>query len=173
MCGNRHAEITDLPESGVEGVLAGPAESGIFAARSMRIDILSAVPAVGQVHDYERWSNDWNKFLALFQDPATKQILGWEITRVAAPTDKLDNIEELVAHNYVIQGYMGLNDALATEKTFQALIEAVKAAFRNQHTLGGLCMDAGPLSLEICEARNFGSVLCHYTKLTLPVSEIQ
>lgn len=78
MCGNRHAEITDLPESGAEGVLAGPAESGIFTARSMRIDILSAVPRLldswfGEsilqraqqkglvevvVHDLREWSTD-------------------------------------------------------------------------------------------------------------------
>ncbi len=83
MCGNRHAEITDLPESGAEGVLAGPAESGIFAARSMRIDILSAVPRLldswfGEsilqraqqkglvevvVHDLRQWSTDKHRRL--------------------------------------------------------------------------------------------------------------
>lgn len=143
------------------------------AIRQKIHDIVAAVPNCGVVHKYERWAVDWSKFLALFQDPATKQILGWEITRVAAPAEKIDVIEEVTNHQYVIQGYMGLSDALATEITFQALIEAIKAAFKGNHTLGGICMDAGPVSLEICEPRSFGSVLCHYAKLTYPVSEIQ
>lgn len=141
--------------------------------RQKIFEIVSAVPGIGKVHDYERWAADWSKFLILFQDPATKRILGWEITRQAAPVAKLDNIEEQVTHAFVIQGYMGLNDAQATEKQFQALLEALRSAFRGNHTLNGICLDAGPVSLDICEPRTFGTVLCHYAKLTLPVSEIQ
>ena len=67
----------------MEGVLAGPAESGIFTARSMRIDILSAVPRLldswfGEsilqraqqkglvevvVHDLRQWSTDKHRRL--------------------------------------------------------------------------------------------------------------
>lgn len=141
--------------------------------RQKIFEILSAVPGVGKVHNYERWSNDWNKFLALFQDPVSKRILGWEITRQSSPATKISNAEEETTHGYVLQGYMGLNDALATELEFNALIETIKTAFRGNHTLGGFCLDAGPLSLDISEARTFGSVLCHYAKLMLPVSEIQ
>ena len=50
------------------------------AIRQKIFDTLSAVPDIGKVYDYERWNVDWGKFIALFQDPASKRILGCEVS---------------------------------------------------------------------------------------------
>jgi len=135
-------------------------------------EIVSAVPNVGVVHDYERWAADWNKFIELFRDPATSTIRGWEICRTAMPSETISNIEESRTHGFVVKGYMGVNDSAATEKTFNGLIDAICNAFKGNHTLFGTCTDAGPMSAEVIDTRMFGAVLCHYAELKIPVNEI-
>lgn len=134
--------------------------------------ILSGVPGVGKVYDYERWSVDWTKFVTLFQDSASGRILGWEMSRVAVESQFLSRVEEEVTHRFVIKGYLGLKDADATEKLFNGLIEAIRAAFRGNVTLNGVAELATPLTAPIIDVRTFGSVLCHYAELHLAVTEI-
>jgi hypothetical protein len=134
--------------------------------------IISGVPGVGKVYDYERWSVDWTKFVTLFQDPASGRILGWEMSRVAVESQFLSRVEEETTHRFVIKGYLGLKDADATEKMFNGLIEAIRAAFRGNVTLNGAAELATPLTAPIIDVRTFGSVLCHYGELHLAVTEI-
>ncbi len=143
------------------------------AIRAEIFSILSGVTDIGKVYDYDRWSADWGVFITLFKATISgkDQIRGCEITRRAAPGEYDSNAEELVSHQYVIKMYMSLSDADATEKTFNALIEAVKTAFRFNFELNGVCESAGPVSADIIEPRFFGSVLCHYAELSLPVRE--
>ncbi len=140
--------------------------------RQQIFTILSAVAGVGMVYDYERWSNDWGQFIALFKDPATDSILGWEISRAGVQGNNISNIEEDATHTYLLRGYMSVQDAAATEKTFNTLVETVRAAFRGNHTLNGACYDAGPASATVIDTRMFGGVLCHYAEIRLPVNEI-
>jgi len=141
--------------------------------RQKIFETLSAVPAVGKTYDYERWAVDWGKFINLFKDTASGTIRGWEICRSNMHSVKIDVIEESRDHGYTIKGYLAVNDALASEKTFNGLIEAICNAFKGNHTLGGTCCDSGPVSAETIDTRSFGSVLCHYAELKLPVNEIQ
>ena len=133
---------------------------------------LSAVPGIGCVYDYERWAVAWDKFIALFKDPTSSRILGWEISRSAATADFISQIEEERSHQYVIHGYMGVQDAEATEKQFNTLIEAVAEAFRGTLDLNGSCMQSTALSATLIDTRTFGSVLCHYCELRLTATEI-
>ena len=133
---------------------------------------LAAVPNVGRVYDYERWAVNWDKFIELFKDSASGRILGWEICRSRMGAQKISTREEEHTHEFTMRGYMAVKDADATEKLFNAVIEAIGAAFRNNHTLNDTCIDAGPLSVEILDTRMFGGVLCHYAELKLPAVEI-
>ncbi|MEA5113019.1 MAG: hypothetical protein VB050_03245 [Geobacteraceae bacterium] len=142
------------------------------ACRQKVFEIISAVPNVGVVHDYERWAADWNKFIELFRDSVSGTIRGWEICRANMLSEKISNIEENRAHGFVVKGYLAVNDALATEKIFNGLIDAICNAFKGNHTLGRICTDAGPVSAEVIDTRMFGAVLCHYAELKFPVSEI-
>ncbi len=130
---------------------------------------LAGVTGIGQVHDYERWSVDPAKFLSLFQDSASKRIFGWEITRtgvkVEKPTQKFK-----VTHTFVLKGYYGVQDAAASEKLFNSVIEAIVLKFIS-NTLAGTQGIVVP-QVGTIEFRMFGNVLCHYAEIKLDVAEI-
>lgn len=136
-------------------------------------EIIQRVPNCGPVHEYSRWTTDWNQFLALFQDPVSTRILGWEISRQAAPGIYISNAEEQVTHTYVIRGYMALKDSDRTEILFNALIEAIRAEFRQDFTLGGLSELPKGFEVRIIDERTFGATLCHYCEIAIPVQEVQ
>lgn len=136
--------------------------------------LLGSITNIGKVYDYERWAADWAVFINLFKTRINNvdQIRGWEIGRKAAQAQYDSNAEELTTHQFVIRGYMGVKDSDATEKVFTALIEAVRAKFRFNFRLNNLCEHAGPVSADLVDTRTFGSVLCHYCELSLPVQEL-
>lgn len=140
--------------------------------RQQIFSILSAVPNIGRVYDYERWATDWISFINLFKDPASGRILGWEISRMAVQTTTIDNAEDEVQHRYLIRGYMGMKDADRTEILFNGLIEQVRNSFRRNFNLNGTCEQLSPLIVPIIELRIFGSVLCHYCEMHLTAQEI-
>ncbi len=144
------------------------------AIRAKIKSIMDTVTDIGKVHDYERWTADWSQFLNLFKANigGKDQIRGWEILRKSAPAEYIDNVEEMTKHLFIVRGYMGVQDASATEKTFNVLIEAVRAKFRFNFTLDGLCELAGPVSVDLVEVRSFGGTLCHYCELSLPAQEL-
>lgn len=134
--------------------------------------ILKTVPNVGKVYDYERWAVDWGKFIELFKDSSGK-ILGWEICRTGVTGNNISTVEEEDLHQYVIKGYMAVQDADQTEKKFNLKIEEIRAAFRRNFSLSGTCELVTPPSAEVIDTRTFGSVLCHYCELKLTAQEIQ
>jgi hypothetical protein len=134
--------------------------------------ILTGIPNIGMVHSYERWAVNWDKFIELFKDPASGRILGWEIGKEAMLNTRISNLEEERTHRYVVKGYMGVKDADATDSLFNAMIETIADTFKGNLTLGGTVMDAGPASARVIDTRMFGGVLCHYTEIEIPVTEI-
>lgn len=145
----------------------------IIAGQANLVDPSYASASLGMVHKYERWTAEWGVFLNLFKDPATGRIFGWEIRRASFHAVKLDSLQEEITHGYVIKGYLGVQDSEQTERLFNQKIDELSALFRGNHTLDGLCLDAGPISAETIEERTFGTVFCHYAELRLPVVEIQ
>lgn len=136
-------------------------------------EVIKRVPGIGPVHEYERWTKDWNQFLALFQDPISKKILGWEITRQSAPGKYISNCEEEVSAAYRIQGYLAVQDSDRTDIKFNALIDLVRAEFRQDFTLGGLNELPKGFNVQTIDTRTFGSVMCHYCEIIIPVQEVQ
>lgn len=138
------------------------------AAIKARLDAMGA--AIGRVHDYERWNVNAGNFLALFQDPASKKIFGWEITRKSLRCQKVAMRKWKMIHRYMIRGYYGLEDAAATEKTVNALVDQIALDFM-LNRLDGTQGDQQPEAR--IEIRMFGAVLCHVAEILLPeVAEI-
>jgi hypothetical protein len=138
--------------------------------------ILSGVPGIGVVHDYERFNNDWTKFLSLFRDSGG-HINGCMFSREKCPKKQITLGEVELAHIFVIRRFMGLKDDEATGIIFDDNLEEISAAFGTTETLNDTCRtinpDWGPLNeaegiqLDISENRMFGNVLCHYAELRL------
>lgn len=149
-------------------------EAGIRAAIKTT---LSGVTNIGKVYDYERWAIDWATFIALFKTTVSgvDQIRGWEIGRRSVAEKKIvigiGASSNEKTHVFIIRGYLGLNDAAETEKTFNALIEAIATAFRSDKTLGGAARDHDYIQAQTIDMRIFGGVLSHYCELTLTVHE--
>jgi hypothetical protein len=140
------------------------------------------VSGIGVVHDYERWSNDWNKFLDHFKD-ADGKINGCTIAREKRPKMQATMGETEKAHVFVIRRIMGLQDDKATGIVFDDHLEVLGDAFNGNETLNETCRtinpDWGPmtdavgLQIELVEIRMFGGILCHYAECRLCAIEAQ
>jgi len=131
---------------------------------------LAAVEGVGVVHDYQRWSNEWGKFLDHFKD-ADGKINGCCFTRSATPSERVVMPYLDRNHTFLIRYYYGLNDADATELFFQDLLEDIQDAFDSEYNWDDYAVNSGPMQITVVDNRVFGSVLCHYAELTYWIEE--
>lgn len=133
-------------------------------------DILNTVTGIGQVHDYERFTANPLTFLNLFKDDTTGKIFGWEITRSGSTITRVTMTNYKVLHHFVIKGYYGLQDLTASEKLFNAVIEAVVSKIINT-TIADTQGVPVPQVNKI-DARMFGDFFCHYAEIAFSVAEI-
>ena len=137
---------------------------------------MDGIDDVGIVYDYERFAPSWEKFILLFKPAGKKYIRGWEITRVST-TEKGNSDDDTATHQYrefhnmVIKGYYSTQDAEATEKIFQDLLETIRVTFRGNHTLNDQAEDCSTPQAFAVGTRMFGNVLCHYGEIHLKVEE--
>lgn len=142
--------------------------------------VLAGVPGIGVVHDHERFVNDWNKFLALFQDSA-----GY-INGVMFHREKQANRQEThgevdQANVFLIRRFMGMQDGRDTGIIFDDHLDAMLDALLEPDELNAgtitTAPDWGPMAgavgaqLEVSDVRMFGNVLCHYAELRLCVAQ--
>ena len=139
---------------------------------------MQAVPGMGNVYTYERWTSQWSNFLNLFKT-ADNKINGWSMSRIATPQRQETLGEKERAHIIRFAGVYGLDDSAGTEEMFQTQIEAMVDKFNedDNENLGGVCLtthpDWGPmdgavgLQVDKIENRIFGTVLCHYAECRL------
>jgi len=135
--------------------------------------ILDAVTGVGQTHDYKRWAVKWGDFLDLFK--SSGQVRGFEITYGGFTATKPylgRRAKVLRVHQWRIDGYLGLDDSDATEKTLAGLGEDVYEAIDADATLqaDALTVEVSPAQL-VMDHRRFGSVLCNHVTITTETSE--
>lgn len=154
-------------------------------ARTDLYTIVSGVTNIGLVYDFQKWSADWSKFLDHFKTTISGVgvIRGWCITGGAPISDETEEFSwepqrnkfiVTRTYNYLIRGYLGLNDTLATEKTAMALAIAVLKALDTSTTLrDGTRYDerTPPASLDVFEPRLFGGTLCHYIEIRQRIVE--
>lgn len=136
----------------------------------------AAVPQVGKVHDYERYSQTESKFREFFVADlggGVRQLRGWWWRRTATRESSISTGTTLNVHTWECRGYMAVSDADASEKVFSQLVEDFRTVIRDDPTLGGVCeqnavegeedgvqvTDMGPVM--------FCGVLCHCAVLQL------
>lgn len=127
--------------------------------RALVYGLVNGVSNVGQVHDYERWANDWSKFLDRFKTSISGDdiIRGWTVSCAGWTQD-----HEARRYTYKIRGYFGLDDSAASEKTALGIVEDVCEALNTSTDFD----DNETAELTVFEARLFGSILCHYAEIT-------
>lgn len=144
---------------------------------------IAAVPDAGQVHDYERYAERESDFRGLYVATVAgqPQIRGWHVRRTTTREIAAALGVATEVNTWRIVGYAGIDDAAASEKTFDDLVETVRAAFRADPTLGGvfadLCdltaaPDAAPYGLQVTGSAPvlFAGKLCHRVELALTTS---
>jgi hypothetical protein len=139
--------------------------------RAQLKSILESVEGIGKVHDYQRWTKDWKKFLELFKDGDNK-LNGWIIT--LGDTNEALYVAtgvNMATHELLIKGYYGLKDEAESEKVFIDLIEKIRTALRSNHNLNGSCLTSDPpATLEVTHDK-LGGVLVHKGVISLKVKE--
>lgn len=132
---------------------------------------LEAISTVKSVYDFRRYCNDW----ATYQDLFVKddRVNTWEIERVsfsAVGHGGSGDVEDKT-HNFIIRGFYSVLDSLATEKTFQDIVESIVSDFINDPTLGGTAKQVHyPITGEL-RIGKLGSVLCHIAELHFSVTD--
>ncbi len=130
---------------------------------------LQGVSGIGAVHDYDRYSRSLAEFFKLMSGGSPAKINGWMIHRGKTPAQR-DNAATIQrAHTFTITGIYELDDENASEKTFQALLEAIFEAFKSDITLGGTALNSDPLSIDDVDVDEYGNRLFHVAELTLVV----
>jgi hypothetical protein len=110
------------------------------------------VANVGQTHDYERFADDWETLVARYQAMigATTQLRGWNISLAGIDPHEQESFggpgavgTVEVAYDYRVRGYMAVDDAAASEKTFVTLAIAIMAALDGDAQLHSSKRDDG------------------------------
>lgn len=144
---------------------------GLTEIRAEIKNILESVDGIGKVHDYERHTVDWKKFISLFAD-TNNRINGWTITRLQVREKRQASLGlNIRTHIFRIRGYLGLKDSTETEKTFQGLIESICNSFRGRETLNGSSLKSGPPQVGKIFHRPFAGILVHTCEITIEVQE--
>lgn len=139
---------------------------------------LDSVANIGKTHNHQRYVADWSGYLDSFTQTVNgqNQVRGWmlmpdESNAIVGTWDEQNRINR--TYNVLIAGILGVKDSDNTEATFMALCESVVDEIDALDTLTGVTGVTvgaiGPCVLRKVEIRQFGSVLCHYGEILVPV----
>lgn len=147
--------------------------AGSFAAVAAVVKTsMEAETTLINVYDYDPFTVDWTTFLAHFAAPTGQPPQGWAITREACRISWEDSGHSMWLHQVIVRGWMGVNVALATPKSFQALVDTVANVFCQDVDLGGLIEIHDPASIRVIQPRIYGGVLMHYGELAMECHEL-
>jgi hypothetical protein len=97
---------------------------------------ISGVAGTGMVNSFERYARDMGALNAVYSSGGL--LKGWHVRRVATARRLVAMGRTTVTHDWELRAVMALNDATQSELAFDAMIEAVDHAFRDDDTLGGV-----------------------------------
>lgn len=150
--GQRTAVTTDLIRSGIYAVIA-------------------AISQIGTVYDYKRWAEDLDTFIHFFDFTdigGSTYVKGWEVEHSSPVNEDSSSVR---THSYNIYGYRQWSDDTESEKLFSDDITSIQVAFRENQTINGNALGHDFIQVEELSKDMFGSVYCHFCKLTLTVYE--
>lgn len=144
---------------------------------------LQGVSEIGQVHDYERFARSEAEFKTLYAATVggVQRIRGWFLYRESTTRRDSDLGASRRLHAWRIVGFLSLDDADATGKTIDTLVESIDSAFAADRTLGGACLECkdldrgdGPAGIQVerIDIVMFLSTLCHRAQLRLITEEL-
>ncbi len=138
--------------------------SDIATIRAAIVARIGTVPAIGIVHDRERYSRTLKDLAALFKSGSI--LLGWTVSRVSTREIRIATGRHREDHTWRITGYRSFEDAESSETLFDAQVEQVRAAFRTETTLGGAVATINTENQAGLQVREIGpvvfsDVLCH------------
>lgn len=148
--------------------------------RAAIVAMLLGVAEIGNVHDeepYARAESAFREFYAWEDATGAQQLRGWFLVRTRTAERALGVGRTMEAHTWRLRGFMSLDSTAGTGKTFDDLVEAVRRAYRDDITLGGVAVP-GPLEqLSGWQLADAGPVvlagaLCHGATLTLTTYEL-
>lgn len=146
---------------------------------------LQAVPDAGAVHAFERHAERGGELRDLYvvEIGGRKLLRGWYVRRASVREVSGTPGVATVVSGWRIVGFHGLEDGTASETAFDALIDAARAAFRADPTLGGAVADlcdltasteSTPYGLQVEDFAPvlFGGALAHRAQLALVTSHL-
>ena len=156
-----------------------------YSETTIRAQIKTVIESVsdhGVVYDYQRWSDDWNTLLGLFGVTISgqKQIRGWMISleNVAQVVESFmgggDDETILVTYQYLVMGFLGVDDSTASEKTMAALALAITKALTTDATLKAYVLEteSPPVRINTLSYRMFAGILSHYVEMRITLQEV-
>lgn len=142
--------------------------------RARIAELVGAVASVGNVFDYFRYVNDWNKF----KDEFAVTIGGSLVLRVWFVSCEAVTPQGFVsggsfggglqtAYTYKIRGYFGLSDSDESEKAALAVALAVLDTLNTNSIFTGTdAYTATPATLDPFSYATWGGAMCHYAEIT-------
>jgi hypothetical protein len=128
---------------------------------------LATLPAIGQVHPYERLAVEPDLAPAVFG--ASPALRAWTLTRESVQNERNPGLESRGQERLVLRGYLSVDDPQASELVMQDLLEQIAALLRPSHTVGTFDR-VGPLQIEQVTHAMMGQThLCHFAQCALPV----
>lgn len=136
------------------------------------VEETDGIKGKAKVYEYQRLAKSWKNFVDLFKTDQDK-IHVWCVTRIQTQEHALTNCEVMRYHQWVIRGYMSVQDAKKSELTMQNIVENICNNFREDIDLQGqaepggddIYKDIGLPQVDMFEPRMFGSVLVHFVEI--------
>ncbi|MEO5363444.1 MAG: hypothetical protein H7838_07450 [Magnetococcus sp. DMHC-8] len=140
------------------------------AVRQAIIARLEDVPDIGRIYPYQPYLRSEQALRELYVTDGL--LLGWFVRRVATRESAPSIGRWVETHTWLIWGVMAIGTDGASETAFDAMIEAIRGAFREDQTLGDVVANTATsevagIQVENAEPVLFCGVLCHSVRLLL------
>lgn len=150
----------------------------VSSIRALIYAVVNNVADAGSVYDYFRYANDLSGLYDLYKTTvnSTDQLRGWALKfggfeQVDEATGR-DDKDILRLYHWQIDGWLGMDDSAATEKTFDDLTEAVCESLDGSTTLNtsSVCLYRDPTDCAVDHVL-FAGNLCHHATILFDIME--
>lgn len=138
--------------------------------RTALAGVLATVPGIGRVHDYLRVvlnESERKDFLL-----SGGRLHSWMVTLSDDEPYRENRAPSNCARADVVlsvHGYYAVADLDASEKAFTTVLDAALATLRENKSLSGTVIEAGPAAVREFGHRMYANVACHYVRLDVPI----